>query len=52
MSFNKEYANIYLVTAIITVLVIFSAITFVIIHNNITNGSSAQIVKEQLLKNK
>jgi len=51
MSFNKDYANIYLVTAIISVLVIFSAITFVIIESNITNGSSAQIVKKQLSKN-
>jgi len=50
MIINKEFANIYLVTGIIASLVIFSAITFIIIENNISNGSSAQIAKERLLK--
>ena len=52
MTLNKEFANIYLVAGIITSLVIFSIITFIIIEDNISNGSSAQIVKEQLQKNK
>lgn len=52
MLFNKDYANIYLVTGIITVLVVFSVITFVIIEDNISSGSSAQIVKEQLQEDK
>jgi len=52
MTLSKEYVNIYLITGIITALVIFSIITFIIIEDNISNGSSAQIVKEQLQSNK
>ena len=50
MTMQKEYANIYLVTGIISVLVVFSIITFIIIEDNISNGSSAQIMKEKLQK--
>jgi len=53
MTFKKtQHANIYVVTGIMTVLVIFSMISFIIIEDNITNGSSAQIIKEQLLQNR
>lgn len=52
MTFNKEFANIYLVAGIITALFVFSIVTFVVIEDNISNGSSAQIVKEQLHNNK
>lgn len=49
---KTQHANIYVVTGIMIVLVIFSIISFIIIEDNISNGSSAQIVKEQLQKNK
>ncbi|WP_458701163.1 hypothetical protein ACKGJI_03440 [Sulfurospirillum sp. 1307] len=52
MTINKEYANIYLVSGIITVLTIFSIVSFIIITDDILNGSSAQIAKELSVKDK
>jgi hypothetical protein len=51
MTLNKEFANIYLVTGIIAALVIFSTITFIIIEDNISSGSSVQMLKERIQKN-
>jgi len=50
MRLKKEYANIYLVSGIISACVIFYAITLVTTYKGITSGSSAQTAQEKLLK--
>ena len=44
---NKEYLNIYLVTGILTLFVIFSAMTLYFIQKDITNNTSAALLKKK-----
>ncbi|WP_331774075.1 hypothetical protein [Sulfurospirillum sp. 1612] len=47
---NKEYLNIYLVTGILTLFVIFSVITLYFIQKDITNNTSATLLEKKLKK--
>ncbi|MDX1809026.1 MAG: hypothetical protein R3331_05765 [Sulfurospirillaceae bacterium] len=45
---NKEYLNIYLVTGILTLFVIFGVITLYFIQKDIANNTSASLYRQKI----
>ncbi len=50
MKKDFNYKNIYLVTGILSIFVLFSVVSFIYLENKISKGSSVQIYEKNIKK--